>query len=294
MRITYQDLGFTKKSFDVIKTANEIIGEYQADGYDLTLRQLYYQFVARGYIPNNVRQYKRLGGIVNNGRLAGMIDWNAITDRIRTLEKNSHWTHPAEIISACAKQYRLDTRRTQDVYIEVWVEKDALSGILDRVCTELDVPYLSCRGFVSQSAMWRASMRFRQQEAKNRGGLLLYLGDHDPSGLDMTRDVNDRLKMFNCNLDVERIALTMEQVEQYGPPPNPAKVTDSRYDNYVEQYGTESWELDALDPRVITELIEKAVGENTDQEARYKLLQEQKADRKELRTIANNLKGNKE
>ena len=72
---------FRASSLAIIDQANEIIDEYQADGYDLTLRQLYYQFVARNLIPNSQSEYNKLGTAINNGRLAGLIDWDAIKDR---------------------------------------------------------------------------------------------------------------------------------------------------------------------------------------------------------------------
>lgn len=289
-KIAYQKYRFSKPTLEIIELANDIIAEYLKDEYTLTLRQLYYQFVARGYIPNNEAQYNRLGSIINKGRLAGLIDWIAIEDRLRILEKNSHWNHPSEIIDAAAKQFRLDTRQTQNTYIEVWVEKDALSGVLERVCPGLDVSYMSCRGYVSQSAMWRASIRFLKEE-KTREVLIFYLGDHDPSGLDMSRDIENRLALFGCiRTTVERIALNINQIEQYQPPPNPAKITDSRYKNYVEQFGENSWELDALDPKVIVGLIENAVGDNTDIERQHKCLLQQNKYRHQLQVIAEDLK----
>ncbi|KKL20583.1 hypothetical protein LCGC14_2454000, partial [marine sediment metagenome] len=256
MKRAYIDKRFQVKTQKIIETANEIIDEYEADGYDLTLRQLYYQFVSRDIIPNKQSEYNKLGTAINNGRLAGLIDWNSIIDRTRKHQENGHWDSPSDILNDSADQYAIDTRADQNDYLEVWVEKDALVGVIERACEPLDIGYLSCRGYVSQSAMWRAAMRFKRQE---QGGkdctVLLHLGDHDPSGIDMTRDIQDRLYMFGSRVAVRRIALDMKQVEKYSPPPNPAKTTDSRYAAYRDEYGDDSWELDALDPRVITELI---------------------------------------
>jgi hypothetical protein len=114
---------------------------------------LYYQFVARGLVLNNDKEYGKLLSVVNNGRLAGLIDWDAITDRTRPSQSITHWDSPEEIITAIGRQFHIDTRADQDYYFEVWVEKDALVGVLKKVCTRLDIPYLSCRGFISQSSM---------------------------------------------------------------------------------------------------------------------------------------------
>lgn len=288
MKHFYQATNFRRKSLEIIDKANEIIEEYSADGYDLTLRQLYYQFVARDIIPNRQSEYKKLGSVVNDARLAGLVDWESIVDRTRKYEANGHWDNPADIIRDSADQYAINTRASQDIYIEVWVEKDALIGVLERACSPLDVGYFSCRGYVSQSAMWAAANRFRCEN----DCVLLYLGDHDPSGLDMTRDIQFRLNMFGAEVEVKRIALNMEQVEEYQPPPNPAKTTDSRYERYIDEYGDESWELDALDPRVITELIEKHVKEHTNKKKRYALIVKQESDREKLQEISDNWKSN--
>jgi hypothetical protein len=272
-KLSYKHFNFRESSLAIINTANEIIEEYESAGYNLTLRQLYYQFVARGIIPNSDRDYKKLGNIINDARLAGLIDWDSITDRTRHSRGITHWDSPQEIITAIGKQYHLDTRADQDCYIEVWVEKDALIGVLEQICDELDVPYFSCRGYVSQSSMWEAAQRFIEQEDKGKESHLIHLGDHDPSGIDMTRDIQSRLQLFGSSCDIDRIALTMEQIDKYNPPPNPAKLTDSRCKGYVLEYGDDSWELDALDPRTITSLIRKTVNSLTDDD-KIEILQE--------------------
>ena len=259
----YKEINFRPDSLRLIKTINGVIDEYTAQGYDLTLRQVYYQLVARDYIPNNERSYKNTGELINNARLAGLIDWHAIQDRTRNLRKNSHWSSPADIMESVLYSYEIDKRYDQPNYIEVWVEKDALIGIVSQISSKLDVPCFSCRGYVSASEMWAASQRFIQQEDRERR-IILHLGDHDPSGKDMTRDISERLELFGADVEVQRIALNWDQIEEYGPPPNPAKISDSRAKSYIREYGSESWELDALEPSVLTELIADEVDALTD------------------------------
>src|SRR5258708_1263085 len=257
----YVPRNFSPSSLAVITQANEIIAAYTAQGYDLTLRQLYYQFVSRDLIPNKQSEYKRLGSIINDARLAGLIDWNAITDRTRELRSLSHWEDPAEIVDPIAKQVRIDKWATQPCRVEVWIEKDALVGVFERVCQELDIGLLSCRGYTSQSEMWSAAQRLIRYSRGDGNGtsaqevVVLHFGDHDPSGIDMTRDITDRLELFGTPLDLRRLALNMDQVQQYEPPPNPAKETDSRFAGYIQTYGHESWELDALEPDVLAGLV---------------------------------------
>lgn len=255
-KIQYKEIRFQQKSLDLIELVNQVVDEYSAQGYELTLRQVYYQLVARGYIPNNERSYKNVGSLINDGRLAGLIDWHSVTDRTRNLRKESHWDNPADVIASARYSYNLDKWKGQPNYVEVWVEKDALVDIVGQACSPLDTPYFSCRGYTSQSEMWSAAQRFIRQERREKR-IIIHLGDH--SGIDMTRDIQERLEMFGADVYVKRVALTMNQIQTYNPPPNPAKITDSRASKYIDQFGDESWELDALEPKVITDLIKKQV-----------------------------------
>lgn len=257
-KICYIDKNFRSESLNLIDKINDIVDSYTDQGYSLTLRQLYYQLVARDIIPNNERSYKNTGNLINDARLAGYIDWYAIEDRTRNLKRLSHWDSPKEIIETASRQYRKDMWETQDYYVEVWVEKEALSDVVGQTCDRLDVPYFSCRGYVSQSEMWSASNRIQRKQREGKMCVLLHLGDHDPSGIDMSRDIEERLVLFGVNPDkfiFNRIALNMEQIEELNPPPNPAKLTDSRCSSYIKKFGDSSWELDALEPRYIDQLI---------------------------------------
>lgn len=256
MRERFIDRKFSAASAAIIETANDILAEYESQGLVLTLRQLYYQFVARALIPNKQSEYKRLGSIINDGRLAGLIDWDMMEDRTRNLRTISSWDSPASIVDVVAKQYQEDLWASQMYRPEVWIEKDALVGVIERACRELRVEFFACRGYSSQSAQYEAGQRFRRYIEAGQTPVVFHFGDHDPSGIDMTRDNADRLSMFAVEeIDVRRLALTFEQVEQYNPPPNPAKESDSRHASYAAKYGDESWELDALEPTVIDNLI---------------------------------------
>ncbi len=297
-RIAYEAKKFSPGSRLMIQRANTIITEYAGQGFDLTLRQLYYQFVSRGMIANKDTEYKRLGSIINDARLAGYIDWNSITDRTRNLRKLAAWDTPDELIDVAARQYRNDLWDSQPLRVEVWIEKDALVGVIEGVCNEFGVPHFSCRGYTSQSEMWAAGQRLGEYIEQGQRVLILHLGDHDPSGMDMTRDIRERITNFiikdyhNHHVDdlgetttrgaiynamdarvngtafeVRRIALNWDQIEQYSPPPNPAKITDSRSTAYIAEFGDESWELDALDPTTLSDLIRTELDNEIDHDA---------------------------
>jgi hypothetical protein len=287
-RICYVKKRFRAEYLQMIRQANEIIAEYAAAGYDLTLRQLYYQFVARGLLENNMPNYKKLGNVVNDARLAGLIDWNHITDRTRGLESLSTWNTPASIVGACASQYRVDKWETQPYRVECWIEKEALAGVFERICNELRVPYLSCRGYTSQSEMWRAGMRLKDFVDGGQNVLILHFGDHDPSGIDMSRDITERLEMFMGGVEFKRLALNMDQVNEYTPPPNPAKLTDTRATAYISRFGDESWELDALEPQVLSDLVRHAVEDVMDEDAWQEQTEKEEEGKRLLGEVASN------
>lgn len=289
-KIAYIERRFHGSVREMIDAANTIIGEYQAAGYDLTLRQLYYQFVSRALIANSLKEYKRLGETISNGRLAGLIDWDAVVDRTRALHRLSTWSTPADILEACVSSYRIDAWRDQPNYVEVWVEKEALAGVFERVCDELRVPVFCCRGYTSQSEMWAAAQRLRHRVTAKKVVTILHFGDHDPSGLDMTRDIEERLSTFNADVCIRRVALNRDQVDQYNPPPNPAKQTDARFAAYERDHGDESWELDALDPTVLAQLVRDQVEPLLSRRIWNQTMRREEADRDRLRNAAHELR----
>lgn len=257
-----RSLRFQKSARETIDWANAVIAEYKAKGFSLTLRQLYYQAVSRHHVPENtLQQYKRLGDIISRARIAGLIDWESIIDMTRFVRDE----HPQEdrnympFLKGSAESWTIDWWQDQIYRPMVLIEKDALAGVVDGICREYQVPYLPCRGYTSQSEQWRLGQRIRLQKEMGLIPIMFHLGDHDPSGIDMTRDNEARLWMFGGHVELRRLALNWDQVQKYNPPPNPAKMTDSRVDNYIKNFGDECWELDALDPQVIADLVEEAI-----------------------------------
>lgn len=279
MKETFIDKEFNPDALKLIRTCNGILADYEQQGYDLSLRQLYYQLVSRNIITNEERSYKNLGVLISDARMAGMVDWDMIKDRGRAMRKNPHWQDPADFIQAVAPQFRFDLWRDQDCYVEVMVEKQALEGVLLPVCRHWDVPFTANKGYTSSSTAYEASKRFLSHYEQQKTCYAIYLGDHDPSGLDMSRDIEERLDLFvktsageenligpneEPAVTVKRVALNIDQVRKLKPPPNPAKLTDTRARAYIELYGKTSWELDAIEPRALAKLVTDAIAEIAD------------------------------
>ena len=249
--------------YERIEYMNDIIEEYQGNGYTLSVRQLYYQLVARAYIENTAVNYGAISKFVTKARLAGLVDWEAIEDRGRVPHIAYYSNSISESLADALNSFEVDRQLSQDNYVEVWCEKDALTGILQPVTQYYHVPLLVNKGYSSATAVYNGSKRFKNAISDGKTCTLLYLGDHDPSGLDMvTNDIPNRLLEFEVPIDkisIRHIALTTEQVDRYEPPDNPAKKTDTRFQEYSKNYGVSSWEVDALKPEILDSLLRQEI-----------------------------------
>lgn len=318
---------WTDNKEDVIRRIKQIIAEYEQEGYVLTLRQLHYQLVTNNWIVNHDTAYKKLSNILDDCRYAGIVDWDAIEDRGR-VPYLPYWAHDSQdALNDTINQFRIDRQKGQENYVELWTEKDALSGILKRSTQKYHIQLVVNKGYTSSSAIYNAYQRFVDRIERGQRVTVLYFGDHDPSGLDMIRDIRERLTFFMVNGDsfgygntiydeqiskwwsdnkytihdlidgdytcdkfvrwinrddrkgheefkrgqirmflaekklfqVIPIGLTMQQIKKYKLPPNPTKLSDSRSDKYVEQFGEICWEVDALKPQILTQIVETNV-----------------------------------
>lgn len=315
MKIKFREIKLSKDNKRKLEVINDIIDEYQEQGYVLTLRQLYYQLVSRDIIPNALPEYAKVSKLLKEGRMAGIVDWDAIEDRLRKPHTPASWSSPKDILQACIQSFQLPRMKGQENYLEVWVEKDALSGVLKRVTEKYHVPILVNRGYSSASAMFDSYERFLKAINNSQKCTILYLGDYDPSGIDMIRDIRDRITEFligssdvedlwndseNYNLDtiesfveywfeIIPIALTIIQIREYNPPPNPAKITDPRSGKFIAELGKTSWEVDALKPEVLHQLLEDEITGRINLDLYKEILEEEKGHIKTLKGFKNSL-----
>lgn len=269
---------WTTTKEEVIEHIIDIVNEYADDGYILTLRQLHYQLVKSNWIVNHDTAYKKLGTILDDCRYGGLIDWDAIEDRGRVPYIPYSVTGVENALRDTIDQYRLDRQEGQKGSIELWTEKDALSGILRRTTSKYHIQLVVNKGYTSSTAIYNAYQRILTNLLAERHTTILYFGDHDPSGLDMVRDIHDRLTfmiengVYSVQLEgnsedvftVKPIGLTMAQIKEFDLPPNPTKLTDTRSNKYVAKYGKTCWEVDALNPRTLTDIVETHIQEEID------------------------------
>lgn len=276
MREKFKALRFEEKALDWISKANDLQTEYAAQGFArLTLRQIHYQFVRRIWYENTPQNYKSLGQVLSRARIAGLLDWEMIEDRGRRPHVNGEYDSLQDLLRAAFNSYRLPRWHGQDYYVELWVEKEALAGVLLPLASEYHVTVMVNKGYSSSSAMKESADRFNaacwgepdepREATVPKRPVILYLGDHDPSGEDMVRDIEERMTTFGVSdIEVVKVALTFDQVQQYKCPPNFVKMKDgafkdSRAKAYVEKFGRRSWEVDALSPPILQKLIREAI-----------------------------------
>ncbi len=266
-KIQYIQKNLRSKTKELLDHIVKIVEEYEEMNYNLTVRQVYYQLVSRDIIPNNLDSYQRTSRILKDARMLGLVDWDTIEDRARQSVMPNEFDNVSIFMKAAINSYRLPRWKDQDHYVEVIVEKEALAGILRTLTIKYHVLLLSNKGYSSASAIHEASQRIKYQtSSEEKQCHILYLGDHDPSGMDMVRDIQDRLDELLCSVSVEKVALTMDQIDMYDPPPNPVKDSDSRSKKYVSEYGYNSWELDALKPEILNNLVESNIKKYLDME----------------------------
>lgn len=283
MKTTYREpKNFRLETKILLKQILDVVTSYQQQGYRLTLRQLYYQLVVQNIFANQQKNYAKLSDLLGEARMCGLCDWNVIEDRIRVPKFPNEWEDINDAMHTIIEVYRRKRWEPQEKYVEVWVEKDALSGVLLPITDEYHVHLMVNRGYSSISAMHDASIRFRLAEQDNKECHLLYVGDLDPSGEDMVRDIKDRLVELRAHVEVEKIALNREQVDEFNLPPNPAKTTDPRSRGFIDEHGESSWEVDAMPPASLDSLLRGKLEELLDREAYDTVIEEEEEDKTEM------------
>lgn len=301
---------------EVVEHIVQTVNRYQQLGYRLTLRQLHYQLVTKNWIVNHDTAYKKLGNILDDCRYAGVIDWDSIVDRGRVPYIPYTVEDAVDALNDAVRTFRIDRQRDQTNVVELWTEKDALSEILKTSTEKYGVQLVVNKGYTSSSAIYEAYERIMEKIVDDdKTFTILYFGDHDPSGLDMVRDIRERLTFMaqhgqysdifgeygsrdiDSALTILPIGLTMPQIKRYKLPANPTKMTDTRSDKYIAQYGKTCWEVDALDPTILTAIVESHIRHETDMGLYDEMLDTEGAERTKLNKlidIAKNMKDDTE
>ena len=250
---------------ETIPVVNEIIGQYDIK---LTVRQIYYRLISDPYVlfENTKSRYTQFDKMLVVARERREVDYTSIEDRTReALGGDYGFDNPQEFLKSeidsfknCWQDYIMEMWKNQEHKLEIWVEKDALANLINQVAKDFRVLVFPSRGYSSFTKVMECLERLEAYSDKER--IILHLTDHDPSGLDMTRDLGERLSSYGGDsIQIKKIGLTYEQIEKFDLKPNPVKKSDTKTENYRSRFGSDCWELDALPPSELQNLVKESI-----------------------------------
>jgi hypothetical protein len=261
---------------------------YAASGFTPTLRQLFYRLVTDRILLNCKADYRNLGRYINFAKGNGDIDWDAVEDRTRYKRGLRRYADPEDWMEVSLEGWHQDYWVGQLDRPEIWIEKDALLGIIGPVCDRYDVRYYSLRGWGRPADNFATAQEFLSDflsEPCRVRNIIFHLGDYDPTGCAVTPQIESAVKGYARQLrvrsdgldsdafvEVQRLGLTKKQIATYRLLPNrigdedeaavdDKKGTESRLKSYLADNDgcSDTWELDALDPKTLQDLVEAAI-----------------------------------
>jgi hypothetical protein len=248
----------------------------------MTVRGLFYRLVSEGVIEKTEKEYKnvvvRLTALMRRHK---EIPFGWIADNTRWMRKPTSFSSCEEALQRTAQTYRRDIWNDATCYVEVWLEKEALAGVLVQETSKWDVPLMVTRGYPSISYLYEAAEIIAEC---GKPAHLYYFGDYDPSGVDITRAVEQGIREFAPNAEIyfERVAVTPEQIRQWGLPTRPTKKTDTR----SKSFSGESVEVDAIPASTLRALVDGCISQHVDEHLLDKCIEIEMQEREMLEQVA--------
>jgi hypothetical protein len=270
--------GMAKASLELIEAMREIAEATQP----ITGRGVGYRlFVAKLIASMELGEMQRVYRLLKEARERGMIPWEWIVDETRELERVASWDDPADYVSTVSRAYRRDFWQHQPFRVEVWSEKGTVRGVLAPVLDQYGVGFRVMHGFGSATAVHDVAI-----DDDGRELFVLYVGDYDPSGLCVSEvDLPKRLERYDGDhVSLERIELTLDQVRSLPSFPASDKAKDKRYKWFVQNYGDRCWELDAMNPNDLRDLVEEQIKARIEWEAWNRCATVEKAEKESIRS----------
>ena len=282
--MTYQPRLTKRRSKAEISAIKAQLYRLLAAEHPMSVRQVFYRLVSMGVVAKTESEYKNtVVRLLGEMRRAGEIKFAWIADSTRWMRKPDTYSSLENMLRYSAQSYRRAVWDNQDAYVEIWLEKDALAGVLYGETEKWDVPLMVTRGYPSISYLYSAAEAISEQDERGKTSHLYYFGDYDPSGLDIPRRVERDLREFapGAEIEFERVAVTPEQVEELGLATRPTKSTDSRARNFTG----ESVEVDAIPPGILRQMVHDCITRHIDSSAYQVMMQAEKSEREALMSL---------
>ena len=279
-----------KPTLKRLEQVQKIIAYYKTLGLLLTVRQIHYQLVSTNAYENTQSNYDSMTRMLTNARMSGRLDWSAIVDRNRETRRSYFDDSVKDAIRSALRCFGRDKMLYQDVYIEVMIEKMAIFEIVERVTNKYNIRLTGDKGFCSTTILYEIAGRMKEQTREGKKCYVLYIGDHDPSGLTMDESIKNTLARMGANgVNFIRVGLTKEQVEKYNLPPNMLKEGNTNSKKYAKKHGEVSWECDALPPEVLQNDLEDNILSLINYSTYEYMLKLEKEGKEQLENIINKL-----
>jgi hypothetical protein len=278
--------GRGRRTLELIAASIEILEEIQP----CSVRAICYKLFTLGLIESmSKNETNKVSRLLTAARVERRIPWEWIVDETRRRERVSTWDNPAAYARTVARSYRRDFWNQQPARVEVWSEKGTVRGVLQPVLREYAVAFRVMHGFASATAVYDVA-----QDDDGRPLVVLYVGDYDPSGMFMSeQDLPNRLEKYDGgHVELRRIALKREQTQGLLSFASDKKA-DKRYRWFVGIYGHRCWELDALDPNVLRDIVEAEIKSEIEPETWARCVRVNKAEQASLRHVLDKWKGAK-
>jgi hypothetical protein len=253
-----------------------------AEQKPMTVRQVFYQATVRGLIPKTENGYQQVATALADMRRIGHMPFSWLADMTRWQRRPRAYSNIAHALAETARFYRRRLWDNADAYVEIWIEKDALTGVIDLVTGKYDVPLMSAKGYPSLSFLHSASEQMAQEK---RPCFIYQFGDHDPSGVDAARAIEESLREMapRAEIHFERRAVTPAQIDAWRLPSRPTKASDPRSKKWT---GGDSVELDAIDPETLRILVQECIEQHIDRRKLETLLVAERSEQEQLAMFA--------
>jgi hypothetical protein len=274
--------GRSQKSKDLI----DAMYEFAETAQPITGRGIGYKLFVAGLIPSmGTNDMQGVYRLLKQAREEDLIPWDWIVDETRGIERVATWDDPEDYARCVARSYRRDFWNQQPHRVQVWSEKGTVRGLLKPVLDHYAVGFNPVHGFNSAT-----NVHDTAEDNDGRPLIVLYVGDYDPSGMYMSEaDLPKRLvKYGGHHITIKRIALTRTQVRGLPSFPATDKADDKRYNWFVDNYGSQCWELDAMDPPALRDCVEKAIKKRIEPVAWTRCEVVNRAEQESLKTILKN------